>query len=181
LKEIQMKLRIVAPSICLVALAVSLMAFSRGAGPPALQGPIALSQLTLNRAVRGVVPVFGSGNTFTFPTDNGVVITEIAMEPRQPATLNSQLDGLGVQFAINTGLKTTACFTPEELHTSPGARCNTKDRRVRFDPPLIVPPGSSITLTLLVQNQGSMLWGPAASNSWENFSLAGYLVFPGEV
>jgi hypothetical protein len=167
-------------SVAVALLVLGLSSFATKAGlPKAQQGPLAVSQLTLDRAFRQVVPISGTGTSAQFPPVKGVVITEIAMEPRSaPPDLQ---DAVGVQVVVDGGLQTTACFLQEQWNNSSGQRCNTKDRRVHFDPPIVVAPGHSLALTLVDQSQMTMQWGPPASGAPVNFSIAGYVVYQGDV
>lgn len=167
-------------SIVLVGTCGVLAAFAFTTAPSLpKQGAVAISQLTLDRAVRVVAPISGGGSAIPFPAVKGVVITEIAMEPRNG--LPNLQDAVGVQFDVAGMTQTTACFLPEQWNNSSGQRCNTRDRRIQFDPPIVVPPGNTLTLTLWDQDQMTLQWSVAAPTTVVNFSLAGYFVLPGEV
>ena len=113
--------------------------------------PIKLSELTLDRAFRfQFTPGYFSGNptVIPFPGTVGIIITSIA------APMGN---GVKYQLSVNGG-------PVQDIFTSVTAT------EYRLDPPVIVPPGGTLT----IGDNGNIAGSPAVA-------VSGYYVFPGEV
>ena len=111
---------------------MSLMAFgyfAHTASNVQQAGPIKLSDLPLNRSFQARVFVPGS-TTMAFPSTSGIALTQLIVQG-QP---------VGVFLDVN------------------GARVY-EGRADHFDPPIIVPPGGTLTLTMDIGSQNHIQLG----------------------
>lgn len=126
-------------------------------------GTTRIVDLPLNRAIRGVIPLVPGLHTCSLGSGVGIAITEVGGPPQRVTQtcdfgrLRIMVDGVAVASVV----------------LAMGAQGNT-DRR--FDPPIVVPPGSMLGLE----------WTSYASASSQEYplselSLAGWSLLPGDL
>lgn len=152
--------------IVVVTFAIALLlgfALPSALKPAARTGPIKISDLPLNRAIRGVIPLTAGTYSCVLPAGIGCAITEIGGPPQ---STGPSLGFGRLRVYVDGALIATTAFSLNCVGTT--------DRH--FDPPIIVPPGSSLGFD----------WAPvyganAPVENLQQLTIAGWSLLPGDI
>ena len=150
--------------------------------------PWTVDTIPLSRASQAVIPLSGGPPVVgPVPNSRGAVIMSTWFDLFADGATHFQTSNsyavriLVINPQSGTVSESTAVFLPDRWNNSDGQRCNTKDRVVRFDPPIVVQPGDTFQWQLLTQHSGDQLWSVAPLTDTVRIGLGYYLILPGEI